>query len=84
MLSEQDLAPSKYSLKPYAIAIDNVDVFKHLKHFFGEKAILDQSWSSFCNSDGENFRRLSKINKYYYFPIQHYAMGNYGCNFNSD
>lgn len=84
MLSEKDLAPYKYSLKPYAIAIDNMNVFKHLKYFLGEKGIVDQNWISFCKTNGENFRKLTKIDKYYYFPIQHYAMGNYGCNFNSD
>lgn len=57
MLEQSQLAPPKYSTRPYAVALKDIDVFGHIKYFTEKQPISDQTWSMFC-SDSLSFRKL--------------------------
>ena len=79
MVYDKNMLPSKYSLKSYAVALKNIDVFKHLKHLNEPKAVLNSSWQSYCSDSGNNFQKLQKLDRFYYYPQVYYAVGGSGC-----
>lgn len=51
---------AKYDEKAYAVAVKGVNVFNHMADFV-LKDVANQSWFSFCDPSGVNFRRLHRL-----------------------
>lgn len=77
------MIPEKYSRKPYAVYLKNMKAFNHLQSLL-VKNDLNQTWHNYCENSGSNFKKFNKLGDFYYYPITHYGVGNYGCDFNSD
>lgn len=60
IIDPTEVIPSKYDTTPYAVALKNTNIFKHLPEFLNEEW-KNKVWYNYCKKGGNNFRKMNKL-----------------------